>query len=85
MLLDEPTRGVDVGAKTKIHEAVMGLADSGAAVLLISSDLTELVGLCDRAIVMRNGHLIGELRKEALSRRSGIAGREWGRRAGPHG
>ncbi len=67
LLLDEPSRGVDVGAKTRIHEAGMGLADRGAAVLLISSDLAELVGLCDRAIVMRNGHLIGELSKEALS------------------
>ncbi len=67
LILDEPTRGVDVGAKRKIHEAVMALADRGAAVLLISSDLPELAGLSDRAVVMRNGHLIGELSKAQLS------------------
>jgi len=67
LILDEPTRGVDVKAKTRIHEAVMALADQGTAVLLISSDLPELVGLSDRAVVMRNGRLIGEMRKEELS------------------
>ena len=67
LLLDEPTRGVDVGAKRKIHEAVMALADRGAAVLLISSDLPELAALSDRAVVMRNGHLIGELSAGELS------------------
>ncbi len=70
LILDEPTRGVDVGAKRKIHEAVMALADRGAAVLLISSDLPELAGLSDRAVVMRNGRLIGELSKEQLSEES---------------
>ena len=67
LILDEPSRGVDVKAKRKIHEAVMALADQGTAVLLISSDLPELVGLADRAVVMRNGHLIGEMAKEELS------------------
>ena len=67
LILDEPTRGVDVGAKRKIHEAVMALADRGAAVLLISSDLPELVGLSDRAVIMRNGRLIGEMPKQELS------------------
>lgn len=70
LILDEPSRGVDVGAKRKIHEAVMALADGGAAVLLISSDLPELVGLSDRAIVLRNGRLIGELAKEEMSEES---------------
>jgi ABC-type sugar transport system ATPase subunit len=67
LILDEPSRGVDVKAKRRIHEAVMALADEGAAVLLISSDLPELVGLSDRAVVMRDGRLIGEMRKEELS------------------
>ncbi len=67
LILDEPTRGVDVGAKRKIHEAVMALADRGAAILLVSSDLPELVGLSDRAVIMRNGHLIGEMCKQDLS------------------
>jgi ribose transport system ATP-binding protein len=67
LILDEPSRGVDVKAKMKIHEAVMELADQGHTVLLISSDLPELVGLSDRVIVLRNGHLLGELNKAELS------------------
>ncbi len=67
LILDEPSRGVDVKAKRRIHEAVMALADSGAAVLLLSSDLPELVGLSDRAIVLRNGRLIGEMRREDMT------------------
>ncbi|MCP4643056.1 MAG: sugar ABC transporter ATP-binding protein [bacterium] len=67
LVLDEPSRGVDVNAKMKIHDAVMALADQGTAVLLISSDLPELVGLSDRAVVMRNGRIIGEMAKDELS------------------
>jgi len=70
LVLDEPTRGVDVSAKMKIHDAVMEVADQGNTVILISSDLPELVGLSDRVVVMRNGHLIGEMRKEQLSEES---------------
>ena len=67
LILDEPSRGVDVKTKMRIHETILALADEGTAVLLISSDLPELVRLSDRAIVMRNGHLIGEINKDALS------------------
>ena len=67
LILDEPSRGVDIRSKLKIHEAIATLADAGTAVLLISSDLPELVRLSDRAIVLRNGRLIGEMKKEALS------------------
>lgn len=67
LILDEPTRGVDVNAKRNIHEAVVRLAETGAAVLLISSDLPELAGLSDRVLVMRRGGLIGELPREALT------------------
>jgi ribose transport system ATP-binding protein len=61
LVLDEPTRGVDVGAKVIIHKAISELADSGKAVILISSDLPELVGLSDRIMIMRKGHFIGEM------------------------
>ncbi len=70
LILDEPSRGVDVKAKRRIHESVMALADGGAAVLLLSSDLPELVGLSDRAIVLRNGHLIGVMRKADMTEES---------------
>jgi ribose transport system ATP-binding protein len=64
LILDEPTRGVDVGAKKLIHETIEQLASEGVSVLLISSDLPEIVSLSDRIIVLQQGHLIGELNKE---------------------
>jgi len=60
-LVDEPTRGVDVGAKTEIYRQLNGLAESGAAILMISSDLPEILGLTDRVLVMRGGRLVKEL------------------------
>jgi ribose transport system ATP-binding protein len=70
LILDEPSRGVDVKAKMKIHHAVIELADRGTTVILISSDLPELVGLSDRVIVIRNGRLIGEMPKDRLCEES---------------
>ena len=61
LFLDEPTRGVDVGAKAVIHRAVAEAAARGAIVILVSSDLPELVGLAHRVLVMRKGKLLGEL------------------------
>ena len=61
LILDEPTRGVDIGAKEIIHKAISELAASGSAIILITSDLPEMVGLSDRAIILRNGHIIGEI------------------------
>ncbi|HSL22571.1 MAG TPA: sugar ABC transporter ATP-binding protein [Vicinamibacterales bacterium] len=58
LLLDEPTRGIDVGSKAQIYEVVAALADEGCAVLLVSSSLPELFGLCDRIAVMRRGRLL---------------------------
>jgi ribose transport system ATP-binding protein len=60
-LVDEPTRGVDVGAKTEIYRQLNGLAESGAAILMISSELPEILGLTDRVFVMRGGRLVQEL------------------------
>lgn len=84
LILDEPSRGVDVNAKRLIHEAVMALADQGTAVLLLSSDLPELVGLSDRTIVVREGHLIGQLSKNEMTEESVLlaANGEMGRDAG---
>ena len=63
LLLDEPTRGVDVGAKAEIYHLLRGLARDGMATLVISSDLPELLLLCDRILVMREGRIAGELRR----------------------
>ena len=63
LILDEPTRGIDVGAKAQFHELIRQLADQGLAVLLISSELPELLSLCDRIMVMRQGRIVGEFRQ----------------------
>ncbi|MCT9929288.1 sugar ABC transporter ATP-binding protein [Planotetraspora sp. A-T 1434] len=60
-VLDEPTRGIDIGAKAGIHEVIRELADRGAAVLMISSELPEVIGMSDRIVVMRDGAVAGEL------------------------
>jgi ABC-type sugar transport system ATPase subunit len=68
LLLDEPTRGVDVGAKAELHAVIRGLADSGSAVVLVSSDLAELLAVADRILVMRGGRVAGEVsRAEATA------------------
>jgi ABC-type sugar transport system ATPase subunit len=61
LILDEPTRGIDVGAKAEIYHLIDDLARSGVGVLVISSELPEVLGLADRIIVMQNGHITGEL------------------------
>lgn len=70
LILDEPTRGVDIGAKSIIHDSIQRVADAGAAVVLISSDLPELVGLSDRVMIMRKGHFIAEMPHEECSEES---------------
>lgn len=61
LILDEPTRGVDVGAKVEIYRLIRSLADQGVAILMVSSELNELIGMSDRIIVMREGLVTGEL------------------------
>jgi ABC-type sugar transport system ATPase subunit len=61
LILDEPTRGVDVGAKAEIYRLVREIASEGIAVIMISSELPEVLGLADRILVMREGRLVGEL------------------------
>ena len=67
VVFDEPTRGVDVGAKVELHRQIRALADQGKAVLLISSELPELLALADRVLVMREGRIAGELAGERLT------------------
>jgi ribose transport system ATP-binding protein len=59
--MDEPTRGVDVGAKAEIYKIMRQLADRGLAVLMISSEMPEVIGLADRVYVMREGVITGQL------------------------
>ena len=67
LILDEPTRGVDVGAKAEIHALIDELASRGAGVLLISSELPEVLNLCTRIIVLRQGRIAGELPRAAAT------------------
>jgi ribose transport system ATP-binding protein len=66
-VFDEPTRGIDVGAKAEIFALIEGLVAQGAAVLMISSELPEIVAVCDRAYVMRDKTVVGELSRSDLS------------------
>jgi ribose transport system ATP-binding protein len=68
LILDEPTRGIDVGAKSELYRLIHELADSGMAVLLISSEIEELIGLSDRILVMRRGRIIDELARAEFDR-----------------
>ncbi len=61
LLLDEPTRGVDVGAKVEIYRVINELAANGTAIIMVSSEMLELIGMCDRVLVMRAGRVAGEL------------------------
>lgn len=67
MILDEPTRGVDVGAKAEIHRLIVEMAKSGVAVIVVSSELPEILGMADRVVVMCEGHASGELSREEMS------------------
>ncbi len=67
LLADEPTRGVDVGAKLAIYELLVSLAESGMAIVLISSELEEILGLAHRVLVMRSGRLVADLTGEAMT------------------
>ena len=61
LLVNEPTKGVDVEAKTEIHQQIRQLAAAGKAVLVLSSDLPELLAVSDRIVVMREGHVVAAL------------------------
>ena len=73
LLMDEPTRGVDVGAKYEIYQIINQLASQGKAVLMISSELPELLGMCDRIYVMNEGKLISEFTREEASQEAIMA------------
>ena len=70
LILDEPTRGVDVGAKADVHRTISHLATQGLAIVLISSELPEVLGMSDRVVVLREGRVAAELeRADATSER----------------
>ena len=67
LIADEPTRGVDVGAKRAIYELIVSLAEQGMSVVLISSEVEEVLGLAHRVLVMRQGEIVDELHPERMT------------------
>jgi rhamnose transport system ATP-binding protein len=67
LIVDEPTRGVDIGAKLAIYELIRGLASEGIAILLISSEHEEVLGLAHRVLIMRAGRIVAELGEDEMS------------------
>jgi rhamnose transport system ATP-binding protein len=70
LIVDEPTRGIDVGTKAEVHQLLADLARSGVAVLMVSSELPEVLGVSDRVLVMREGQLVAELSRDDASEES---------------
>ncbi len=66
--MDEPTKGIDIGAKHEIYKLMQELVKGGASILLISSEIEELLGLCDRILVMKQGRISAEFTHENFSR-----------------
>ncbi len=64
LILDEPTRGVDIGAKAEIYQIMNKLTEEGISIILVSSDLPELIGMSDRVLVMREGRIVKEIMKD---------------------
>jgi ribose transport system ATP-binding protein len=67
VVIDEPTRGIDIGTKEQIYKFVAGLAEAGKSVIVISSEMPELIGICDRIVVMRAGRIVGEVTGEHMT------------------
>ncbi|MFC4599492.1 sugar ABC transporter ATP-binding protein [Cohnella hongkongensis] len=73
LILDEPTRGIDIGAKSEIYKLISRLADEGKAVIVVSSELPEIIGLSDRIIVLHEGRIAGELSRDEASEQNIMA------------
>jgi len=73
MIVNEPTRGIDVGAKSEIHKFILQASDKGTGFIIFSSDLPELVGLCDRIYIMKNKALVGDLQGDAIDEEAILA------------
>ena len=67
VVIDEPTRGIDIGAKQQIYRFIAAMAAEGRSVIVISSEMAELIGVCHRIVVMRNGRIAGEVSGEAMT------------------
>ena len=67
LILDEPTRGIDVGAKAEIYKLLNTFVKAGKAVIMISSEMPEIIGMCDRVLVFRDGEIMGEFSRDEVT------------------
>jgi len=73
VIIDEPTRGIDIGTKEQIYRFIAGLADEGRSIIVVSSEMPELIGICDRILVMRSGRIVGEVTGERMTENDIVA------------
>ena len=76
-ILDEPTRGIDVGAKYEVYKIINRLAAEGTGILMISSEIEELIGMCDRILVMGHGEIRGEFARTQFDREAILRRAMW--------
>ncbi|MNE65212.1 Galactose/methyl galactoside import ATP-binding protein MglA [compost metagenome] len=67
VIIDEPTRGIDIGNKEQIYKFIAALAEEGRSIIVVSSEMPELIGICDRILVMRTGRIVGEVQGENMT------------------
>ncbi|MET0748049.1 MAG: ATP-binding cassette domain-containing protein, partial [Rhizobium sp.] len=67
VIIDEPTRGIDIGTKEQIYKFIATLADQGRSIIVVSSEMPELIGICDRILVMRGGRIVGAVAGEEMT------------------
>jgi ribose transport system ATP-binding protein len=70
VIVDEPTRGIDIGTKQQIYEFIHQLAEAGKSVILVSSEMTEIIGLADRVVVMRTGEIAGTIAGDEITEKA---------------
>ena len=70
LIVDEPTRGIDIGSKVEVHNLLIDMAKSGIAVIVISSELPEILAVSDRIVTMREGRVTGEIARTTRPRKS---------------
>jgi ribose transport system ATP-binding protein len=73
VIIDEPTRGIDIGNKEQIYKFIAGLAEEGRSIIVVSSEMPELIGICDRILVMRSGRIVGEVTGEDMNENTIVA------------
>ncbi len=73
VIIDEPTRGIDIGTKEQIYRFIAKLADEGRSIIVVSSEMPELIGICDRVLVMRSGRIVGEVTGERMTENDIVA------------